>query len=84
MKIGLTCEGTYPAIVGKWKNEALQRNPEVIAKLTLEQDRVTQESGMERVGLRYGINSASLRFIHCDNMEAESYRTSLGKAEEIR
>jgi peptide-methionine (R)-S-oxide reductase len=52
--------------------------------LAPEQDRVTQESGTERLGLRYGINSASLRFIHCDNMEAEGYRASLSQVEEIR
>ncbi|MCF8061592.1 MAG: peptide-methionine (R)-S-oxide reductase MsrB [Deltaproteobacteria bacterium] len=36
----------------------------------------------ERGGLRYCINSASLRFIHRDNMEAEGYGEYLKQVEE--
>jgi peptide-methionine (R)-S-oxide reductase len=37
-----------------------------------------------RGGLRYCINSASLRFIHRDNMEAEGYGAYLDQVEDIR
>jgi peptide-methionine (R)-S-oxide reductase len=36
-----------------------------------------------RGGLRYCINSASLRFIHRDNMEAEGYGAYLDQVEDI-
>ncbi|HAV07699.1 MAG TPA: peptide-methionine (R)-S-oxide reductase [Rhodobacteraceae bacterium] len=36
-----------------------------------------------RGGLRYCINSASLRFVHRDDMEAEGYGAFLDKVEEI-
>jgi peptide-methionine (R)-S-oxide reductase len=36
----------------------------------------------ERGGLRYCINSASLRFIHRDNMEAEGYGAYLNQVED--
>lgn len=38
----------------------------------------------ERGGLRYCINSASLRFIHRDDMEAEGYAAYLDQAEEVQ
>lgn len=38
----------------------------------------------DRGGLRYCINSAALRFIHRDNMEAEGYGAYLDQVEEIR
>lgn len=37
----------------------------------------------ERGGLRYCINSASLRFIHRDDMEKEGYGEYLGQVKEI-
>ena len=37
----------------------------------------------ESGGLRYCINSASLRFIHRDDMEAQGYGTYLGQVEEV-
>ena len=37
----------------------------------------------ERGGLRYCINSASLRFIHRDNMEAEGYQAFLDQVEDL-
>jgi peptide-methionine (R)-S-oxide reductase len=38
----------------------------------------------ERGGLRYCINSASLRFIHRDDMEKEGYGAYLDQVEEVR
>ncbi|PSH68391.1 peptide-methionine (R)-S-oxide reductase [Phyllobacterium brassicacearum] len=38
----------------------------------------------ERGGLRYCINSASLRFVHRDNMEAEGYGAYLNQVENIK
>ena len=38
----------------------------------------------DRGGLRYCINSASLRFIHRDDMEAEGYGAYLDQVEDIR
>ena len=38
----------------------------------------------DRGGLRYCINSASLRFIHRDNMEAEGYGAYLSQVENVR
>ena len=38
----------------------------------------------DRGGLRYCINSASLRFIHRDDMEAEGYGAYLSQVEDIR
>lgn len=38
----------------------------------------------DRGGLRYCINSASLRFIHRDDMEAEGYGTYLDQVEDIQ
>ena len=37
----------------------------------------------DRGGLRYCINSASLRFIHRDDMEAEGYGAYLNQVEEV-
>ena len=37
----------------------------------------------DRGGLRYCINSASLRFIHRDDMEAEGYGAYLDQVEDI-
>ncbi|WP_330970740.1 peptide-methionine (R)-S-oxide reductase, partial [Lysobacter sp. A3-1-A15] len=38
----------------------------------------------DRGGLRYCINSASLRFIHRDDMEAQGYSAYLGQVEDVR
>ena len=38
----------------------------------------------DRGGLRYCINSASLRFIHRDDMEAEGYGAYIDQVEEIK
>ena len=38
----------------------------------------------ERGGLRYCINSAALRFIHRDDMEAEGYSAYLDQVEDVR
>jgi peptide-methionine (R)-S-oxide reductase len=38
----------------------------------------------DRGGLRYCINSASLRFIHRDDMEAEGYGAYLSQVENVR
>jgi len=38
----------------------------------------------ERGGLRYCINSASLRFVHRDDMEREGYGAYLDQVEEVR
>ena len=37
----------------------------------------------DRGGLRYCINSASLRFIHRDDMEAEGYGTYINQVEDV-
>jgi peptide-methionine (R)-S-oxide reductase len=38
----------------------------------------------DRGGVRYCINSASLRFIHRDDMQAEGYGAYLNQVEDIR
>jgi peptide-methionine (R)-S-oxide reductase len=44
---------------------------------------VFNDGPRDRGGLRYCINSASLRFIHRDEMEAEGYGAYLDQVEEI-
>jgi peptide-methionine (R)-S-oxide reductase len=43
---------------------------------------VFEDGPEDRGGLRYCINSASLRFIHRDDMEAEGYRAYLSQVED--
>jgi peptide-methionine (R)-S-oxide reductase len=38
----------------------------------------------DRGGMRYCINSAALRFIHRDDMEAEGYAAYLNQVEDVR
>ena len=45
---------------------------------------VFNDGPQDRGGLRYCINSASLRFIHRDDMEAEGYGTYIDQVEEIK
>ena len=45
---------------------------------------VFSDGPAERGGLRYCINSASLRFIHRDDMEAEGYGAYLNQVEDVR
>jgi peptide-methionine (R)-S-oxide reductase len=45
---------------------------------------VFTDGPVDRGGLRYCINSASLRFIHRDDMEAEGYGAYLDQVEDIR
>ena len=45
---------------------------------------VFEDGPEDRGGLRYCINSASLRFIHRDDMEAEGYGQYLDQVEDIR
>lgn len=44
---------------------------------------VFPDGPQERGGLRYCINSASLRFIHRDDMEAEGYGAYLDQVEDV-
>ena len=45
---------------------------------------VFEDGPRDRGGLRYCINSASLRFIHRDDMEKEGYGAYLDQVEEVR
>ena len=45
---------------------------------------VFNDGPQDRGGLRYCINSASLRFIHRDNMEAEGYGVYLDQVEDVK
>ena len=45
---------------------------------------VFPDGAKDRGGLRYCINSASLRFIHRDDMEAEGYGAYLNQVEDVQ
>ncbi len=45
---------------------------------------VFNDGPQDRGGLRYCINSASLRFIHRDDMEAEGYGVYLDQVEDVK
>jgi peptide-methionine (R)-S-oxide reductase len=45
---------------------------------------VYHDGPLDRGGLRYCINSASLRFIHRDNMVAEGYEDYLNQVEDVQ